>query len=134
MPVTNKTFETLSCHDFEDGQRLLIADYSIDCDSSEHGIFRLLAITSTLLFVIGQPVCLLVILVLGKLAHGDDQEGQQGARAPQDQPEGALETTFQVLSEVRAAAVWRGSLFLTRVKRADPSSSPPRRTSSLGPS
>ena len=82
--MANATFETLSCRDFENGDRLLIADYSVDCEGSEYASSRLLAIASTALFVIGQPVCLVVILLLGKNQNG-----------------GVLKTAFDVLSDVR---------------------------------
>ena len=93
MPVATTTFQAFRCEEFEDGQRLLSADYSIDCESAEHERHRLLAFASVVLIVIGQPLAQLIVLVRGNRAKA------RGAR------DGLLVMTFDVLSsDFRAEA------------------------------
>ena len=89
MPIATVTFEQIPCDTFENGERRLIADYSVDCDTAESELHRALAVASTVVFVGGQPVCLLIILCLGKRAKATNPNYR------------VLVTTFDVLAEAR---------------------------------
>lgn len=39
-PTSTAVFQTFVCEDFPDGQRLLVADYSIDCNSAIHKAYQ----------------------------------------------------------------------------------------------
>jgi hypothetical protein len=41
--ICNRIFEVFSCEKFDNGERLLRADYSIDCDLEKHKSFQALA-------------------------------------------------------------------------------------------
>ena len=88
MPVASTTFRAMTCEKFENDDELLRADYSIECKSARHRKHEVLAVASTLIIVIAQPLALLLCLVMGKRAK-DNETGS------------ALVTVFDVLSEVR---------------------------------
>ena len=93
MPVARVIFEMLRCDTFENGDLRLIADYGVDCETEKHALHRALAYVCMAVFVVGQPVCLCIILFLGKQAE-----------AANNQNGGVLATTLQVLSEVWQSA------------------------------
>ena len=43
MPAATSIFQALTCEKFENGARLLRADYSIDCTSPKHESFKTFA-------------------------------------------------------------------------------------------
>ena len=88
MPVATTIFQALTCEVFEDGKRLLRADYSIDCDSPKHLFFEGFASVAALLIVAGQPIILLLTVIRGK--HVVNRGTTQGV----------LVVIFRVLSEV----------------------------------
>ena len=95
MPVATTIFHALTCEDFENGARLLRADYSIDCASPKHTFFEIFAAMSVIFIVIGQPVVLLCTVVFGKRA------------IDRGETEGVLVVIFHVLSEASSRAVFR---------------------------
>ncbi len=95
MPVATDAFQTYPCEEFEDGTEMLIADYSIDCNSDEHAEYAALAGVTTGMFVIGLPVVSLELLRRGKLAKDNGTT------------KGSLVTTFDALSDAfRPEAYW----------------------------
>ena len=99
MPVARATFEVVPCDAFEDGDRRLIADYAIDCETPKHKLHRALAFASTAIVVVGQPVCLMIMLYLGKVAKAKNQHDD------------VLVVIFDVLSEARRRAEACGDAF-----------------------
>ena len=75
MGLSTTVFQALPCDDFENGDRRLSADLSIGCDTPRYETFRGVAFASTAVFVVGQPVCLLVLLFLGKKYAGGNGAG-----------------------------------------------------------
>ena len=53
--VSIKVFSTFACHDFDDGSRYLIVDYSIDCNASTHSLYWLYSGLMVLLYPVGVP-------------------------------------------------------------------------------
>ena len=88
MPVARVTFEMLRCDTFENGDHRLIADYGVDCDTDKHALHRALAFVCMAVFVFGQPVCLLIIVLLGKQDEANNLN------------DGVFVTALDVLSEV----------------------------------
>ena len=88
MPVATSIFQAFTCREFENGDRLLRADYSIDCTSPMHASFKIVAAVTVVVIVIGQPVILLCAVILAKraIARGDT--------------EGVLVVIFRVLAGV----------------------------------
>ena len=95
MPVSVVTFATIPKEKFENSEVLLLADYSIDWESSKHTGHIALAIISTVFIVIGMPLFQLVCLRKGKLAK---------ARGEQT---GVFVTIFDVLSEASSPRAQR---------------------------
>ncbi|CAM9121469.1 unnamed protein product, partial [Discosporangium mesarthrocarpum] len=62
VPASNTILQTFFCESFDDGRTLLQADYSIDCDSEEHGQYRLYAVAMVLVYPVGIPTLYTVIL------------------------------------------------------------------------
>ena len=92
MPVARVIFEMLRCDTFENGDLRLIADYGVDCETEKHALHRALAYVCMAVFVVGQPVCLCIIVLLGKQAEATNQN------------DGAFVTTLEVLSEAWPSA------------------------------
>ena len=53
---------TFACKSFEDGSKALLADLSIDCNSPEHSLWSFVAVVGVILYPIGVPVLLWVLL------------------------------------------------------------------------
>ena len=54
LPVaTTVILKTYSCETFDDGSRMLRADYSIDCDSSRHQLFAVYSGMMVVLYPLG---------------------------------------------------------------------------------
>ena len=51
--ICNRIFEVFSCEKFDNGKRLLRADYSIDCASEKHKSFEVLASIMIVVYPIG---------------------------------------------------------------------------------
>ena len=51
--ICNRIFEVFACEKFDNGQRLLRADYSIDCDSEKHKNYERLAGVMIAVYPIG---------------------------------------------------------------------------------
>jgi hypothetical protein len=51
--ICNRIFEVFSCEKFDNGKRLLRADYSIDCASEKHKDFEVLAAIMIVVYPIG---------------------------------------------------------------------------------
>ena len=66
MSVCSTLFRALPCEMFDDGSSLLIADFSIDCDSRRYRVFQCAAVAGTVLYVVGLPVTFLCLLVTYK--------------------------------------------------------------------
>ena len=53
--VSSVVFQMFACEYLDDGKRYLMADYSIDCDSSKHRAFQIYAGFMVLLYPVGVP-------------------------------------------------------------------------------
>jgi hypothetical protein len=54
--VCQTAFSALRCRDLAPGLSVLLQDYTIDCNSEEYQIFRIVAIVAILLGPVGIPV------------------------------------------------------------------------------
>lgn len=55
-PLSAKIFAVFSCTTFEDGRRVVTADFSLDCDAPDRGIWVAFALVCSFVFSIGVPV------------------------------------------------------------------------------
>ncbi|CAM9282634.1 unnamed protein product [Choristocarpus tenellus] len=62
-PVCSVIFRSFYCEEFDDGRNLLLADYSVDCDSVEHRKYFWLALVMTLVYPIGIPALYTALLM-----------------------------------------------------------------------
>ena len=60
--VSQRSFSTFDCHALDNGESWLRADYSVDCHSSTHAIYRLIAVFFLLLYPFGVPLIFLGLL------------------------------------------------------------------------
>jgi len=63
ISTSSTLFRTFPCERFDDGRRLLRADYSIDCDGPAHAWHVVLASLGVVGFVFGVPLAFFVLLV-----------------------------------------------------------------------
>lgn len=66
--VTNKLFGILNCRQLDRTLRVLVVDYSINCDTDTHAIFYALSLVLIVLFSIGVPVTMIVLMAANKRA------------------------------------------------------------------
>ena len=71
--VSSTLFKAFACEDLEDGRNYLRADYSIECDSSEHRGFQVYAGFMILFYTVGIPVFYGILLFRDRavLKQGD---------------------------------------------------------------
>lgn len=62
-PVSITIFQAFSCEPFDDGSNMLVADYSINCNSQTHKNYEIYAGLMILIYPIGIPISYLYLLV-----------------------------------------------------------------------
>ena len=80
LPVASRIiFGCFSCEDFDDGSRLLVADYSLSCKTSVHGIMVIFSIIMVVVWPFGVPLVFTLLL----LKHREKLSGADGGSAAQ---------------------------------------------------
>lgn len=64
--VSSTVFHMFSCETLDDGNRYLLADYSILCDSSKHRILQVYAAFMIAVYPVGIPLVYAAILFFGR--------------------------------------------------------------------
>lgn len=83
LPVCTKMiFRTFVCEQFDNGDRRLMVDYSLDCDAPLHAGFIAYSVLMILVYPVGIPVLFIVMLfsLRGELLH-DSKENEKAAEA-----------------------------------------------------
>ena len=93
-PGTSATvMQTFPCVTFSDGSRALNADLSVNCDSSEHGTWMILAIVGVVVYPVGIPVYLGIQLFRNRAAIRT-REDDAGETATRNMPLSAARLQF----------------------------------------
>ena len=61
--VCNQAFSMFNCRELDGGTRILLLDYSIECNTSTHLSFQAVAIVVVVVFSFGVPLYLIVLMV-----------------------------------------------------------------------
>jgi hypothetical protein len=60
--ISNRAFGVFNCRTLSVSVRVLVADYSVECDSDQHSVIRLLAAIVVVCFSCGVPVILMLMM------------------------------------------------------------------------
>ena len=78
LPVASRTiFGLFQCEAFDGGYKMLVADYSVSCNTDTYTLMYSFAITMLIIWPVGVPLCFSVILFSNRTALvGGDELGE----------------------------------------------------------
>ena len=84
--VSSVVFQMFACEHLDDGKRYLLADYSIDCESSKHRALQIYAGFMVLLYPVGIPISYAWLLFRNRrlLQDGNDRMEALAVRSTSD--------------------------------------------------
>lgn len=77
--VSTVVFQTFSCDSLDDGKTYLRADYEIDCDSPEHGFFKIYAGVMIAVYPLGIPAFYTFLLVRNRALLKDELRREEAS-------------------------------------------------------